>query len=484
MHTGYVSVRVVFSIRHDKISLNTALSREVASMKILIAGGGKVGSELTAKLSAEGHEITLIDSSADVLESVMENFDIIAVQGNAASMEVLEEAGVRDADLLIAATDADEVNLLSCLTGHGMNPDLHTIGRIRNHEYRHQAYEMREVFGLNMAINPEREAAVEISRLLKYPGFLNIETFANGIVEIVSLKIDSSSPLNNISLKKLNSIIHCQVLVCAVQREGQCLIPNGNFVLKANDIIYVTASTNNLSTLLKNLGIITRKVKHVLIAGGGRISYYLARELEATGLNVSIIEQDADRCEELASLLPNATIVIGDASSQEFLDREGVEKYDAMVNLTGLDELNIVMALYARARNVPQVVTKLSHAEHNKILETLPIGSVVSPKELSCNTIVRYVRAMQNSAGAARSVHMIANGQGEAIEFMVTENDLHIGEPLRTLKIRKDVLIASISHGIRTEIASGNSSYDVGDIIVLVSNGKDAIRNLNDIFTD
>ena len=453
-------------------------------MKILVAGGGKVGEVLVDKLGNEGHEITLIDSDPYVLEHIMEQYDVITVHGSAASMDTLEQAGVDESDLLIAATDADEVNMLSCMTAHGLNPAIHTIGRIRDPEYRQQSYRMRDLFGLNLVINPEQEAAIEIGRLLKYPGFLNIETFAKGSAEIVSLRIKKDSQLVNVPLKKLDSIIKCKVLVCAVVRDGVCVIPDGNFVVKENDLIYVTASADQLSTLLKNLGIIAREVKHVLIAGGGKISYYLALELEKIGMHVSIIESDPERCSLLAASLPNATIIEGDASSQNFLDSEGIERFDGMVTLTGLDELNIVISLYANEKNIPQIVTKLSHAENNRMLDSLPIGSVISPKELSCNSIIRYVRAMQNKQGAAITVHRIADGQGEAIEFIIDEKDLHVGEPLKDIRTKKDALIVSITHGNKTEIASGDSSYQVGDNVVVVSNGKATIQNFNDIFVD
>lgn len=451
-------------------------------MRIIIAGGGKVGAELTRKLSREGHEITLIDYDAEVLENIMEHYDIISIQGNAASLDTLEEANIKEAELLIAATDRDEENMLACMTGHAVNPNLHTIARIRNPEYRSQAIRLRDMFGLNLVINPEQDAAIEISRLLRYPGFLNIETFAKGNAEIVSFKIAVDSSLNGIALKELPKKVDCQVLVCAVKRDGKCIMPDGEFKLKENDVIYVTASSDNLSLLLKNLGIITRKTKHVLIAGGSRISYYLALELEKTGIEVSIIEQNPEKCEELASLLPNATIIEGDASSQDFLDSEGIEKYDALVTLTGLDELNIVMALYAHARKVPMVITKLSHAENNRILDALPVGSVISPKELSCNSIVRYVRAMQNKEGAALSVHLIGDGQIEAIEFKVSENDRYLNTPLKEINTKPNVLIVSVTSPGKTEIATGNTKFKAGDIVVIVTSAETPIRDFNEIF--
>ncbi len=451
-------------------------------MKILIAGGGKVGATLTRQLTSEGHAVTLIDRSSDVLEAIMGQYDVMAVQGNAAVLDILEQAGVKDSDLLIAATDRDEVNLLACMTAHGLNPKIHTIGRIRNPEYRRQAYEMRSVFGLNMVINPEREAAHDIARLLKYPGFRTIETFAKGNVEIVEVQVTHDSKLNHVALNQLSKIVHCKVLVCAVQRGDQCLMPDGNFVLQENDHLYVTAETENLSTLLISLGMISNGVKNVLITGGGRISFYLAQQLQQSGISCQIIEKDHNRCMELAVSLPETRIVEGDASNQNLLEEERLESYDALINLTGLDELNIVMSLYGAAKGVKHVITKMSHAENNLLINELQLGSVVSPKELTCNSIVQYVRAMENSHDAAVSIHRIANGQAEAVEFRIDESAKNVGKKFKDLNLKKNVLISSVSHGWSTEIASGNTSYEVGDTVVVVTQSGTPLMQFNDIF--
>ena len=452
-------------------------------MKILIAGGGKIGSSLTEQLTNDGHEVTVIDCSTAVLEDIMEKYDVITVSGNAASMSILETAEVRSADLLIAATDMDEVNMLACMTAHGMNPSLTTIGRIRNPEYRAQADVMRDVFGLTMSINPEERAAHEIARLLNFPGFLSVDTFAKGTLEIVELKVDSKNPLKDTKLSRLTDIVHTKVLVCAVERSGETIMPDGSFVIRENDLLFITAGTENLTSLLKNLGIIAKKAKRVLIAGGGRISYYLAKELEETGMDCTIVENNPVRCHELAEMLSNVTIVEGDASSQEFLDMEGVGTSDAVVTLTGLDELNIVISLYANTRNVSQVVTKLSHAENNKILDSLQIGAVISPKELSSYSITRYVRALRNQAGNALTVHRIG-GQIEAYEFIVDETTRHCGEPLKQIKTKNSVLIAAVSGHGKVEVSSGTSRFQEGDTVIVVTDIKHQLNQLNDIFED
>ena len=451
-------------------------------MKILIAGSGKVGITLARQLSAEGNDLTLIDSNLSVLESVVERYDVMTLHGNCASMKTLMQAGLMDADLLIAVTGADEVNLLCCMMAHGINKNLHTIARIRNPEYTEQNYEMRDVFSLSLSVNPEKQAAVEIERLLKFPGFLKRDTFAKGRVEIVELRVDANSKLCDVPLNGLDAIVKCKVLVCAVLRGGEAAAPDGNFVLRTGDRIFVTAPTNTLATLLKNLGIITRKVRRVILCGGGRVSFYLAQLLQKSGINVQLIERDADRCTQLAALLPSPCVVHGDASDQALLSSEGLEGCDALVTTTGLDELNMVISLYGNSCGVPQIVTKLSRVENTRILDSLPLGSIVCPKDLCCNTIVRYVRAMQNQTGAALSVHSIADGQAEAVEFLVDETTLHRGEPLKKLRLRRNVLIVCIMHGNEIQIPTGESCFAAGDTLILVTNSSNVILQLNDIF--
>ena len=254
-----------------------------------------MGATLTRQLSAEGNDLTLIDSNPKVLESSEERYDVMVVQGNCASMEVLLQAGVKEADLLIAVAGADEINLLCCMTAHGLNERIHTIARVRNPEYTDQIYEMSGMFALSMAVNPEKQAAAEIARLLRYPGFLKRDTFAKGRVEIVELRIDEHSKLCNVALNDMNGIVKCKILVCAVLRNGRAITPDANFVLREGDRIFVTASADTLTILLKNLGIITHKVKRVILCGGGRVSYYLAKQLQSGGINVQIIERDLDR---------------------------------------------------------------------------------------------------------------------------------------------------------------------------------------------
>lgn len=451
-------------------------------MKILIAGSGKLGETLARQLCAEEHDVTLVDSDRSVLESGLNRYDVMGVMGNCASMEVLRQAGVESADLLIAVTGSDEVNLLTCTTAHYINPKLHTIARIRNPDYAEQAYSMRDAFALSMIVNPERQAATEIERLLRYPGFLKRDTFAKGRMEIVELKLEADSRLCNVTLSSLNTLVRCRVLVCAVLRGGNVIAPDGNFVLHAGDRVFVTASTEVLSELLKNLGIVTHRAQRVMLIGGGKISYYLAQALEESRLDVQLVEKDPDICEQMAKALPRTTVIQGDAADRSVLEGEGLASCDALVTLTGLDELNMVISLYGSGFGVKQIITKVGRMEDGRVLDSLPLGSVICPRKLSCSTIVRYVRAMQKQAGAAITVHTIADGQVEAIEFPVDEHTLHCGEPLKKLKLRENILLVGINRGDHTEIPNGDSSFEQGDSVVVVSSGATVLMQLNDIF--
>ncbi len=451
-------------------------------MNIIIAGAGRVGINLARQLSVEGNDVTLIDSSNTVIHDSMEQMDVIAIQGNCASMGVLRQAGIEDADLLIAVTNADEVNLLCCTTAHGLNPSIHTIARIRNPEYSEQIFAMRDTFGLSLDINPEKQTATEIHRLLRYPGFLRRDTFAKGRTEIVELRVEKGSKLCNVSLSALNGILKTRVLVCTVLRAGEAVAPGGNFVLQEGDRVFVTAPTENLSVMLKNLGVITRRARKVVLCGGGRVSYYLASLLEKDGVSVHLIENNPARCRELAEKLSDTEVILGDATDQGLMESYGLTDCDALVTLTGIDELNMIISLYGSSRHIPQVITKLSRMDNRSIIDSLPLGSILLPKDLICNTIVRYVRAMKNQTGAAVSVHAIADGQAEAVEFLVDETTHHCGKPLKELKLRPNVLIAGITHNAKSEVPGGDSCFQAGDSIVVVTSGRGVLQQLNDIF--
>lgn len=398
-------------------------------------------------------------------------------------MATLQDAGIQNNDLLIAVTSRDEVNMLACITAKNINPKINCIARIRDPEYVAQAYKMSEEFGLSLVINPEKQAAVEISQLLKLPGTLSREFFAKARMEMIEIKIEEYSKLVGVKLQDLQKIVHTKVLVCAVERDGKAIMPDGSFVLRVNDKISVAAQSESLHSLLYSVGIIKKPIKHVLLAGGSRLAYYLAQELLKSHMTVNIIEIDENTCNELAELLPEATIVKGDASSQAVLDAEDLSDYDAVVSCTGIDELNVIISMYAALCKVPLTITKLGRGGNTRMLDALPMGPIVCPKNLCTSHIVRYVRAMMQSSGsAALSVHQIANGNAEVLEFMVDENTKHIGESLKDISIKKNILIASITSKGVSSVADGQQKFHVGDTVVVVVARENPILNLNDIF--
>ncbi len=452
-------------------------------MRIIVAGAGKVGSRLIRVLASDGHDVTLIDNDNQALQSVCEQYDVLGLEGNCASMQVLKDAGIEQTELLIAVTNADEINLLCCVTGKKLNPELHTVARIRNPEYTDQVYDMQDVFGLSLIVNPEKDAAHEIEQLLKYPGFLQRDSFARGRAEIVEIEVSQGSALAGRPMKDITEIVKRQVLVCAAIRDGKALMPKGGFVPQAGDRLFLAATSRDLRPLLKNLNIISRKVKRVMLCGGGKISYYLAEALEKSDIRAEIIDKDEERCQELSRLLPETTVILGDASEPDTLMKEGLDDCDSLVALTGMDELNVLLSLFAKNHGVPQVITKQGHSEAlGEIAVKLSLGSIISPKEICCDTIVRYVRSMRDQSGAtAVTVQTIADGKVEASEFIINKDSLHRGEALKDLPIKEDVLVAAISRGRSTRIAGGLSSFEEGDSVIVISGGEPICR-FNDIF--
>ena len=452
-------------------------------MNVVVVGGGKVGQLLTQLLVEEDHNVIVIDNRESVLEDLQEAFDVAIVHGNGATVDIQREAKVQECDLLIAATSSDEVNLLCCVVGNMLGAK-HTVARVRNPEYTEQLYLMRGDLGLSMIINHERDGAQEVLRLLQLPGVLKRETFAKGRVEIVEIRIPEKSILDGVSISNLTHALKGRkVLVCVVARNGKAIIPTSDTMLKAGDHIYVTAPVAILSYLLKKLDVTQKKIRHTMIIGGGRVSYYLTHALVDAGIKVKIIEKDFARCEHLAEILPDEVAIIhADGSSQDVLDSEGIAETDALVTLTGVDEQNVIASMYGHSQGAAHIVTKINRTEMTGMIENLPIGSMVSPKELCSANVVQYVRAMQNQAGAAITLHRIANGRAETLEFAINECSRYVGEPLKKVKLKKNILISCITHRGKTVIPDGNSSFDIGDTVIVVTNREEPILQFNDIF--
>lgn len=453
-------------------------------MQIVIVGDGKVGLTLTQMLTAEDHDVTVVDSNPKVLERMQEECDAMAVHGHGASRAVLAEAGAGEADVLIAATSSDEVNLLSCLVAKKLGCGS-TIARVRSPAYTEDINLLREELGLTFAINPEEACAHEAFRLLQFPSFLGREQFSQGRVEIVRFKIKEGSPLADVPLYDLYTAARVRVLVCAVSREGEVTIPHGSFVLRSGDDIYVTAASVDLAAHIKNLGLGNRRITQVTIVGGSLLGLYLTQLLLKSGVGVKLIERDPARCEFLSERLPDADIVEGDGTDRDILLSEGIDRSDAIVTLTGIDEENIVLSLYAKQMGMQVAITKSNRTQYADLLRTMGVDTVISPKMNCAEEIVRYVRAMDNSIGGQMlTLHQIAGGKAEAMEFNADDTTRGLGIPLATLRLKKGLLIACITRKGETIIPGGKTVIQSGDLVVVVAAAGHNVFDLSDILED
>ncbi|MGB5822804.1 MAG: Trk system potassium transporter TrkA [Proteocatella sp.] len=453
-------------------------------MKIVIVGDGKVGYALTEQLSKEGHDVYVIDNNPKVLQNSMELLDVMVLEGNGASLKVQLEAGVGESDVLIAATSADETNLLCCIIAKKLGCK-NTIARVRNPEYAEQTEFLKKDLGLSMTINPEKRTAREIFRLLQFPDFLKRDSFVRGRLELIELKVKEGSPMIDMQLSDLYQTAKVKVLVCAVEREGQVHIPTGSFMLKMGDKITVAAQTMDLVKLIKNFKIRNHKISNVMIIGGSNIAVYLTELLLKSEVNVKILETDYNRGVVLADLLPNARIIHGDGSMKETLIAEGIKKTDAVVTLKNMDEENIILSMYANYLGVPKSITKVNRLEYGDIFLGKGIDSIVSPKFLTANEILRYVRSINNeSENSVLNFYRIANGKAEALEFSIDETSRNLGKPLSKLKLRKGILIVCLSRAGKIVIPSGNDIIKLGDSVVIVTSSERKLQNFNEIFLD
>ena len=441
-------------------------------MNITIVGGGKVGTEIIAALCSEGHNISLIDSDPDVVERITSDYDILGVVGTGVTLKTLEAAGVEDSDLLIATTNMDEINILSCVIARKLGVKG-TVARVRDPEINSQVWFMRDSLGVSMMVNPEYMAAREISRLLRIPSATHVESFAKGRVDMVELRLPEGSPLAGVALKDMHHKMGgVRVLVCAVQREGEdkVVIPTGDFILREGDRIHFSANHDQISGFFKQIGVVKNKIRDVIIVGGGRITFYLAQMLIESGMGVKIIEKDHKRCTVLAEKLPRARIIEGDGADQDFLNDEGIDDTDAFITLTDIDEDNIIMSMYAKMSGCPKNILKVNSANLRKMAFSAGLESAVSPKELTADVILSYVRALEETAGGViRSMYKLVDGQIEAIEFWAKDDGKVIGVPLSKLQLKKGLLIAGIFRNGKILFPGGNDSIKPEDVVIVVT---------------
>ncbi len=449
-------------------------------MNIIIVGCGRVGQTLAEQLNEEGNNITVIDISSESVNDVASRYDVMGVVGNGATHTVLKEAGIDSTDLLIAVTGSDELNLLCCLIAK-RGSGCQTIAKVKNPIYSAESPYFKDELGLAMVINPEYAAAEEIARVLRFPSALKIDTFAKGRVELLKFRLPEGSPLVGMSVKDTVIKLHCDILVCTVERGEEAFIANGDFVFEGKDIISIIASPKNAQDFFKKIDYKTHAVKNVMIVGGGDTTHYLCDILERSGISIKVVEKNFARCEELADKWRNVSVIHGDASDKEILIEEGVESVGAFVALTGLDEENILLSLYAKSVGDAKLVTKINRVDYDGVVGHLDLDSTVYPKSITSDLIVRYARAMKNTVGSnVETLYNFIKGKVEASEFIVRENSPITGTPLYQLKFKKNVLIAAILRGDTVLIPRGHDMILPGDAVVIVS-GVMALHDICDV---
>lgn len=449
-------------------------------LNIIIVGCGKVGMTLIEQLSKEGHDITIIDKNAAKVQEMSNLYDIMGLVGNGASYSVQMEAGIENADLIIAVTASDELNLLCCTVAKQVG-DCAAIARVRTPDYSKEAGYLREKLGLTMIINPELEASLETARILYLPTALEVNSFAHGQAEIVKFKIPEGNLLDGMTIATLGKSITNDILICAIEREGEVYIPGGNFQMAKDDIVSFVAPRRHIRSFLKKIGFKTKQVKDAMIVGGGKASYYLAKQLIAMGIDVKIIEQNKERCEELSILLPEAIIINGDGTDEEVLREEGIEYAQAFIPLTGIDEENIMLTLHAKQVSNAKLITKINRSTFKNVISKLDLGSVIYPRYITSEAIIAYVRAKKNSTNSnIETLYHMFDNRSEAIEFRVDEPSSVTGIPLKDLMLKNDLLVSFIYRNGKVQIPSGLDTIEVGDTVMIVTTHT-GLDNIQDI---
>ncbi|NBI68065.1 Trk system potassium transporter TrkA [Pseudoflavonifractor sp. 60] len=451
-------------------------------MNIVIVGSGKVGFTLAEQLVREEHDVTVVDSDEEALQRAGDQLDIMTVRGNGVSSSTLREAGAADADLLVAATNSDEVNMVCCLTAKDLGAK-YTIARIRNQEYTNSVAELRRNLKIDMVINPENTTAVEISRLLRFPAAANIETFCRGKVELMGFRLQEGDFLVGVPLYNLPAQVKkLSLLFCAVDRGGQVSIPNGSFVPQAEDKLYMVGRPDSLDQFFRQLGRYAPKVRQVFLVGGGKVSVYLAAILSRMNIRLKIVELSEERCRLLSERFPKVTVICGDGTDSELLESENLTGNDAFIALTDRDEDNLIISLYAMQQGLAKVITKCNRQNYAGIVRSLGLDSVISPKFVTASHILHVVRGLQNSQGSVmNSLHRIAGGGAEAMEFTVGPGTRHLQVPLKELRLRPGILLAVIVRGGDIIIPEGSSFLQQGDQVIIIAR-ESGILDLNDIY--
>ena len=449
-------------------------------MNIIIVGCSSVGETLAAQLGQENNNITMIDLSPDKINDITSRYDVMGIVGNGATHMTLMEAGINRADLLIAVTDSDELNLLCCMiakkTGH-----CRVIARVTSPEYSADSTYLKDELGLEMIINPELASAEEIARVLKFPSAIKIETFAKGKVELLTFRLPENSPLVGMKVKDVVITLKCDILVCTVERDGEAYIPNGDFSFMGKDLISIIASPKNVYDFFKKIDYIVTPIKKAIFVGGGEITHYLCEMMKNSGVSIKVIEKNVAVCEELSFRFPDVTVINGDEADQDLLIEEGISRTGAFVAITEHDEENILLSLFAKKSGRAKIVTKINRTEYDDIIKHLDLDTSIYPQSITSDIIVRYVRATRNTLGSnVETMYNVIQGKVEASEFIVKEGSPIIDIPLAKLRFKKDVLVAAILRGRRVMLPRGHDVIKPGDAVIIVSKIK-AIRDISGI---
>ena len=450
-------------------------------MQVIIVGCGKVGQEIVGHISSEGHNVTVIDANSSVIERIVNKYDVSGLIGNGASYEMLEKANCKNSDLFIAVTSSDEVNILACVVAKRIGAKS-TIARIRNYGYSKEEIKLKDDFGIDMIINPERECANDIVNILNFPEAITVDPFAGGKINLFEIYLQENNSIVGLTPADLRSNLGLDMLVCAVQRGENVFIPTGQFVFNAKDRIHIISDRENAKLFLNKTKLDEDRIKNIIIIGCGIISVYLADYLTKNNCNVKIIEKDINVCEYHSSILPKADIIYGDGSDQTLLEEEGIGSTDAIVCLTGMDEENIIISMYAGKRNVHKIITKVDKSSFGDLIETIGGSSIVSPKEVTASRIISYVRASSNAYGSnIQTLYKLVNNKVEAIEFTAKENSRTLNIMLKDLKIKKNILIASIVRESKVIIPSGLDEIKSNDSVIVITLNSQRLDDLDDI---
>lgn len=450
-------------------------------MKIVIIGLGTIGITILKSLSGEDHTITIIDEDKDIIEKLIEKYDVQGVVGNGASLDIQREAGVAEADVAIALTMSDELNVFACLVAKKLGVKS-TIARVRTPEYRRQILEMKDELGISMIVNPEQDTATEIFNLISLPEIAKVERFAKGRVLLVEIVAERGCALVGETLISIGKKLNTKVLICAVQRGNDVFIPSGHFVIEEGDRIHFTSDAKVLRDFLSEINIVKSPLKNIMIVGGNKIGYYLADELSKKKYNIKLVEPDKKTAEELAELLPRVTVINGNGAQHDLLIEEGIEAMDAFVAITDIDEENMIVSMFANKMKVRKTITQIKSDDLYGMLSELGISNNVSPKEIVANRIISYIRALDNSVGSnVLTLYRLVGGRVEALEFHVKRQEKIYNKPLRELKIKDDCLIACIIRGTTVIIPNGNTVIELGDNVIVVTAHKN-FDDLTDIF--